>query len=123
MLEVAMQAKGLAPEAPKRIINFVMIYRAQHLHGPTLREVAAHLGVVLSTAVYYIRRLESAGMIITTPGVARSLRLAEVAPDVARLGLEDLLDAYECWTVRRCTEPEADRVVQLCRQEIARRLA
>lgn len=61
------------------IVAFVERFTAEHRYSPTLREIAAGVGLRSpSSAVYQVEQLIDAGVLEHTPGHARSVRLSPV---------------------------------------------
>lgn len=69
-----MRCPGTLRVDPK-LLMFIVHHHAEHGYGPTHREMAEAMGWPVGnltmTAVY---KLERAGLVTSTPGVARSLR-------------------------------------------------
>lgn len=58
-----------------RVLDAIAEFVAEHGYSPTIRDVAKAIGKVPSTAAYHLLNLERAGLVASTPGTARSLRL------------------------------------------------
>lgn len=60
------------------LLNFIKAYTKQNSYPPTVREMAANLGVKsTSTVAYYLNKLEKAGKIKKSPSKNRALELVE----------------------------------------------
>jgi repressor LexA len=65
---------------PRRdaILAFVSGFQESNGYGPSMREIAAGVGLTQAAAVgYHLDILEAGGCIIRTPGIARSIRVVE----------------------------------------------
>jgi SOS-response transcriptional repressor LexA len=56
------------------VLDFVRSYWRQHGYGPSVREIAEYSGQSLSTVHGELGRLQQAGKLTSTPGIARSWR-------------------------------------------------
>ena len=62
----------------KKLFNFIKSYTTDNSYPPTVREMAAHLGVKsTSTVAYYLDKLEKDGKIKKSPSKNRALELIE----------------------------------------------
>lgn len=65
----------------ERILNFVSGFTAEHGYGPTIREIGAAVGIKSpSTVSDYLVRMTRDGLITSTPGISRSIRVIEQKP-------------------------------------------
>lgn len=65
---------------PRRdaILDFITAYHADRGYSPTVREIAAGVGLRgPAAAEYHLAILEAGGCIARTPGIARSIRVIE----------------------------------------------
>ncbi|KKN79773.1 hypothetical protein LCGC14_0336280 [marine sediment metagenome] len=60
------------------IVAYVRQFAEVHGKQPTVREIAAWVGVAPPNAWKHVKRLEALGMLSRTPGVARSIRVTDV---------------------------------------------
>lgn len=60
-----------------RVLTAIADLTAEHRIPPTLREIAARVGLNLSSTAYHVRVLTEAGVITHRPGVARSILITE----------------------------------------------
>ena len=59
-----------------RLYHYIADYVAVHGYGPTLREMAAAMGLKsFNTAHHHLRRLREFGLVTWTPGAARTVRV------------------------------------------------
>jgi repressor LexA len=58
----------------KQTVEIVRDFIAEYGFSPSLREVAARLGVTVNAAIGHLTAAERKGAISRTPGLARSLR-------------------------------------------------
>lgn len=56
-------------------VEFVRTFSEERGYGPSIRDVAEHLGVGEATARGHLNALSRKGAIERTPGVARSIRV------------------------------------------------
>jgi repressor LexA len=62
------------------IYAFIAAYWVREGYGPTLREVAAGVGLAsVSSAAYHVAKLERAGLVTRRPNSPRTLRIAASA--------------------------------------------
>lgn len=61
----------------ERVAACIAAYWAGHGYAPSLRDVAAGLGLAVSTVHHHVLLLERAGMLESTPGLMRSLRVVK----------------------------------------------
>lgn len=59
------------------ILEFVVDYWAENGIAPTIREVASGVGLHVSSAHHHILALERVGLLVSTPGTMRSLRVVQ----------------------------------------------
>ena len=59
------------------LLAFIRRYRSDNGYAPSVRETASAFGVTGSTVQYRMRKLEAAGQIERTRGVARSTRVVK----------------------------------------------
>lgn len=65
-----------------KVLEFIRDYIEQHGYSPSIREIAAGVGLASSSAaLYQVLRLEGAGLIVRDEGIARSIRLAAEEKD------------------------------------------
>ena len=57
------------------ILVFVRRYHGAHGYAPSMREIATDLGLSVSNAHRYVRRLKDMGRLTYTEGIARSIVL------------------------------------------------
>lgn len=60
------------------IIAFIRQFAEVHGIQPTVREIAAWVGVAPPNAWKHVKRLEALGVLSRLPGVARSIRVTNV---------------------------------------------
>lgn len=62
------------------VYRFIAAYQAEHGYGPSLRDIAAGVGLSTAQSVHHhIDILAARGSITRTPGIARSIRIAKAA--------------------------------------------
>lgn len=62
-------------EKQQRVLEFIDTFLAANQYPPSIREIGDGLSIKsTSTVVYYLDRLEMAGVIERAPGVARGLK-------------------------------------------------
>jgi repressor LexA len=72
------QGENDMPSLSKRqaeIVGYISNYRRRKGYAPTFREIAAGIGVSLSTAMAHLRALKGKGYIAWDYGTARSIRV------------------------------------------------
>lgn len=84
-------------------LDAIRAFWCKHGYGPEARDIQAAIGVSsTSVARYHIKLLETAGLVVSTPGAARSIRLpggeaATLRRRIAELETENaLLRAVGC---------------------------
>jgi len=65
------------PDRLNRIHRFIVVYIALHGYSPSIREIAADLGVSVSVVFYYLEKLKTIGMIDRDPKISRSIVLTD----------------------------------------------
>lgn len=64
------------PGRREAIVAFVDRYWQEKQYGPSLREIADSMGMVLgSSLMYHVKKLEDTGRIVRAAGVSRSIRV------------------------------------------------
>lgn len=59
-----------------RVLDFIEAYIEDHGYGPSIRDIAAGVGLAsVSSAEYHLHQLEAEGCITRAPKVPRSIRL------------------------------------------------
>ncbi len=61
-----------------KIVAYIRDYADVHRIQPTIREIAAWVGVAPPNAWKHVKRLEALGVLSRTPGSARSIRVTDV---------------------------------------------
>ena len=59
----------------QRVLDFIKEYTAAHTYPPSVREIAAGVGIGPTTAHYHIKALRGLGYLSQDPHRARSLRV------------------------------------------------
>lgn len=54
-------------------LEFIREYLDYHHYAPSVTDIAEHFGIARSTAWRRVVALQEAGLLVATPGVARSL--------------------------------------------------
>lgn len=63
--------------SPENVHNFLKMFISSHGYAPTLREIAAGVGVSTPIVEKHLARLEGQGAITHAPGRARAIALTE----------------------------------------------
>lgn len=59
------------------VLDFIATYIAANGYGPSLREIAAGVGLAsVSSAEHHVAQLETAGLVTRAARVSRSIRIA-----------------------------------------------